>query len=63
MTEFSIAREANRVEAGDGSVVILGAFFKCTKCGELKEAIHFGTKLRKMADGTYRNQAQCSSCR
>ena len=42
-------------------VVLKRAKFTCTKCGKTKAGSAFG--LRKMADGTVRNQAQCISCR
>jgi len=51
-----------RVEVGKVSrVVLIGAKFTCTKCKRTKAATKFG--LRKMADGTVRNQAQCCKCR
>ena len=49
----------NRVEAFD--VVLIGARFECTRCGDVKPATEFG--LRKTADGKVRNQAQCTECR
>lgn len=42
-------------------VVLTGASFRCAHCGKLKPASHFG--LRKMADGTIRNQPRCRVCR
>jgi hypothetical protein len=42
-------------------VMLTNAKFQCTDCGEWKGAKHFG--LRKMADGTIRNQPQCKECR
>lgn len=51
----------DRIESADGKVVLTGARFKCTHCGKVKPASHFG--IRKMPDGVYRNQAQCIECR
>ena len=45
----------------EGEVVLRGARFHCTKCGKWKDGSKFG--LRKMRDGTIRNQAQCNGCR
>ena len=48
--------------SADGRVVLTNAKFKCTgPCGKWKSAKAFG--LRKMRDGTVRNQAQCKDCR
>jgi hypothetical protein len=49
----------NRVE--HKNVVLIGAFFTCTRCGKRKPAIDVG--LRDMGDGTIRNQPQCIKCR
>ena len=47
--------------SGDTEVVLSGAYFHCPKCNTIKPATAFG--LRKMRDGTIRNQAWCKSCR
>lgn len=54
-------------ELGEGThsmitgVTLTGAMFHCTRCDSLKPASDVG--LRHMADGTVRNQPQCSACR
>ena len=49
------------VEHASG-VVLTNAKFKCTgPCGKWKPAAKFG--LRKMRNGTVRNQAHCKDCR
>lgn len=55
------ARGIVKKKAGNVEVVLRGAYFHCTKCNTIKPADQFG--LRKMGDGTVRNQAQCSACR
>ncbi len=42
-------------------VVLTGSWFTCTKCGIPQPGSQVG--LRVMADGTIRNQPQCSRCR
>jgi hypothetical protein len=49
----------DRLEAH--GVVLLGAWFTCTRCGAIKPASSFG--LRLTSDGYVRNQAQCTRCR
>jgi hypothetical protein len=49
-------------ESGDGvSIVLTGAFFRCTSCDLIKSGSAFG--MRKMTNGEFRNQAQCGECR
>ena len=43
-------------------VTLNNAKFRCTKCRKWKAASDFGN-LRKMRDGTIRNQSQCIDCR
>lgn len=45
----------------ESGVVLTNAKFRCTKCRQWKPAADHG--LRKMNDGTVRNQAQCADCR
>jgi hypothetical protein len=48
-------------EAGFLTISIMGAFFVCTGCSELKKGSEFG--LRKMKNNLIRNQPRCKKCR
>lgn len=54
-------RDRVEYENQSSRVILLGSYFKCTYCNCLRPGSEFG--LRKMQDGSIRNQAQCSSCR
>jgi hypothetical protein len=54
-------RTAEDVVRHPSGVVLTNAKFLCTGCGKWKLGSEVG--LRKMADGTVRNQAQCTECR
>ncbi len=54
----------SRAEYDDGEVrvVLTGARFYCGGCEKWKPASAFG-KLRRMSNGTVRNQTRCIPCR
>jgi len=59
-----MARKAGKddVVRHPSGVVLINAKFLCTgPCGKWKWGSEVG--LRKMGDGTVRNQAQCKECR
>lgn len=41
-------------------VILHGAYFACTRCGQLKPAKDVGLRLY---NGKVRNQPQCNNCR
>ena len=49
------------VTSADGKVVLTNVKFKCTSCEKWKSGSEIG--LRKMSDGSYRNQSRCTDCR
>jgi len=56
-----MSKEDTTVRHRTGKVILTNAKFQCTGCNDWKGAQHFG--LRRMKDGTIRNQAQCNECR
>jgi hypothetical protein len=46
---------------GEVTVILIGCQFLCTACEQWKPGGEFG--LRRMQDGSIRNQPQCKPCR
>lgn len=56
-----MSSKIHRDRVAIGNVILSGAKFQCTKCLLWKPASAFG--LRRMGNGTIRNQPQCMTCR